>query len=81
MTQTAAGNLKMVCAEGESIPGPTLKIGNTNSRLRFPLPPGEFINQWCEQGPTHHCALGVGHCRPELTKFSKLIGIPLAGVC
>ena len=36
MTQTAEGRLKMIAAEGESIAGPILKIGNTNSRLRFP---------------------------------------------
>src|SRR5439155_22650341 len=35
MTQTADGRLKMLAAEGESIPGATLQVGNTNSRLRF----------------------------------------------
>jgi L-rhamnose mutarotase len=29
-------------AEGGSLPGPTLEVGNTNSRLRFVLPPAAF---------------------------------------
>jgi L-arabinose isomerase len=37
LTQTADGKLKLVAAEGESLPGPILRIGNTNSRLRFGL--------------------------------------------
>ena len=81
MTQTADGNLKMICAEGESVPGPILRIGNTNSRLKFALGPADFINRWCEEGPTHHCALGVGHNRGSIAKLSELIGIPLASVC
>jgi L-arabinose isomerase len=80
MTQTAEGSLKMICAEGECIPGPILRIGNTNSRLRFPLGPREFMNRWCEQGPTHHCALGIGHLRSKIEKLSSLAGIPLAAV-
>ena len=81
MTQTAEGNLKMLCAEGESIPGPILRIGNTNSRLRFPLGPREFVNRWCQEGPTHHCALGVGHLGELVRKFGELAGIPLVEVC
>lgn len=80
MTQTAAGQLKMVAAEGESLPGPILRIGNTNSRLRFRLPPSEFINQWCMEGPTHHCALGVGHQVGRLRKISTLMRIPLVDI-
>src|SRR5271157_1267302 len=81
MTQTAEGKLKLVAAEGESIAGPTLKIGNTNSRLRFPLPPGEFVDQWCRQGPTHHCALGVGHVRFTIEKVAELMSLQLTVVC
>lgn len=81
MTQTADGNLKMLTAEGESLPGPILRIGNTNSRLRFPLGPREFVNRWCEEGPTHHCALGVGHTGKVIRRFSDLTGLTLVEVC
>jgi L-arabinose isomerase len=75
VTQTREGNLKMLAAEGESLPGPTMRIGNTNSRLRFTLPPAAFMNAWCEQGPTHHCALGVGHHAGTLRKVARLLDL------
>ncbi len=81
ITQTAGGDLKMLSAEGESIPGPILRIGNTNSRLRFPLGPAAFVNRWCEQGPAHHCALGAGHLHSSLAKLAELMEIPLVKVC
>ncbi|MCC6585139.1 MAG: L-fucose/L-arabinose isomerase family protein [Bryobacterales bacterium] len=81
MTQTADGNLKMIAAQGESISGPILKIGNTNSRLKFPLGPAEFVNRWCMEGPTHHCALGIGKQMELIRKVGKLLGVPLAEVC
>ena len=61
VTQTADGRLKLIAAEGESIAGPTFRIGNTNSRIRFSSDPAAFFDAWCAQGPTHHVALGVGH--------------------
>jgi L-arabinose isomerase len=75
VTQTREGQLKMLAAEGESLSGPTLRIGNTNSRLRFALPPAAFMNAWCEEGPTHHCALGVGHHAGTLRKVARLLGL------
>ena len=36
MTQTRQGNLTLLIAQGESIPGPVLQIGNTDSRLNSP---------------------------------------------
>jgi L-arabinose isomerase len=77
MTQTAGGRLKMLAAEGESLPGETLAIGNTNSRLKFGLDPATFMNRWCEEGPTHHCALGVGHVMGKMRKLSRMTGIEL----
>jgi L-arabinose isomerase len=80
VTQTRDGRLKMLAAEGESLPGPTLRIGNTNSRLRFALPPAQFMNAWCEQGPTHHCALGVGHRASALRKVARLLDLEFVEV-
>ena len=80
VTQTRDGRLKTLAAEGESIPGPTLRIGNTNSRLRFSLPPAPFMNAWCEQGPTHHCALGVEHTAGILRKVCRLLELEFVEV-
>jgi L-arabinose isomerase len=79
-TQTADGELKLVVAEGESIPGETFRIGNTNSRLRFNRPPAEFFERWCAEGPTHHVALGVGHRAGELRRVASLLGLGYAEV-
>jgi L-arabinose isomerase len=80
LTQTRDGRLKMLATEGESLPGPTLSIGNTNSRLRFSLPPAAFMNAWCEQGPTHHCALGIGHQGSVLGKVARLLNLEFVEV-
>lgn len=79
-TQTAEGRLKLLVGEGESIPGDTFRIGNTNSRLRFGLPPAEFFERWCAEGPTHHVALGVGHVADEVRKVASLLGLEYAEV-
>ena len=80
VTQTADGRLKLIAAEGESISGPTFRIGNTNSRIRFRSGPTTFFDTWCAEGPTHHVALGVGHQLSRLRKVADLLGLELAAV-
>jgi L-arabinose isomerase len=80
VTQTADGRLKLVAAAGESIAGPTFRIGNTNSRIRFASGPREFFDAWCATGPTHHVALGVGHQLSRIRKVADLLGLELAVV-
>ena len=80
LTQTPDGRFKLLAAEGECLPGPTLRIGNTNSRLRFGLGPAEFMTAWCEQAPTHHVALGAGHQASTLGKVARLLGVEFVRV-
>jgi L-arabinose isomerase len=75
------GQLRMLAAEGESVAGPILEIGNTNSRYRFPIGARRFVNEWNAQGPAHHCAIGVGHLTGKLKKLAALLQIELTQVC
>ncbi|MGM0621784.1 MAG: arabinose isomerase, partial [Bacteroidota bacterium] len=71
----------LLVAEGESVPGPVLQIGNTNSRYKFSLDPKEFINQWSKQGPAHHCAIGVGHLAGKIEKLGRLLNLKVVNIC
>lgn len=79
--QTTDGKLKLLMAEGESVAGPILEVGNTNSRYRFSIGARSFMNQWNAHGPAHHCAVGVGHIAGKLQKLGALIGIDCLKVC
>jgi L-arabinose isomerase len=81
VVQGRAGKTFFLVAEGESVAGPTLQIGNTNSRYRFPLPAREFTERWSKAGPAHHCAIGVGHISDRIEKLSRLLGIECQKVC
>jgi len=74
------GKFRMIAAEGVSIAGKIPQTGNTNTRVSFGCPVCEFLSRWCEAGPTHHLALGIGHHMETLRKFSKMSGIELIEV-
>ena len=71
----------LLVAEGESVEGPILQIGNTNSRYRFSIGAKEFINQWSKQGPAHHCAIGIGHIAHKIEKLGHILGMEVVKVC
>lgn len=79
--QNRDGKLKLLVAEGESVPGPTLNIGNTNSRYRFPIGAKAYINAWAKAGPSHHCAIGIGHVAGKIEKLAAILGIEFQQVC
>lgn len=80
VVQGPEGRLSFLVAEGESVPGPTLPIGNTNSRYRFPSGARAFVNAWNAQGPAHHCAVGTGHVAAKIEKLGQLLGLPTVRV-
>jgi L-arabinose isomerase len=71
----------LLVAEGESVPGPVLEIGNTNSRYKFSISAKEFMNRWSEQGPAHHCAIGVGHLAGKIEKLGRLLNLNVVKIC
>jgi L-arabinose isomerase len=81
VVETRDGKLKLLVAEGESVPGSILEIGNTNSRYRFSIGARKFVNDWNAQGPAHHSAVGIGHVAHKIDKLGKLLGIEVARVC
>jgi L-arabinose isomerase len=81
VVQTDSGAIKLLAAQGDSVPGPILEIGNTNSRYRFPLGARKFIENWNSAGPAHHCAIGVGHLSAKIEKLGLLLGLEVIHVC
>jgi L-arabinose isomerase len=71
----------LLVAEGESVTGPVLEIGNTNSRYKFSLSAKDFIQQWSKKGPAHHSAIGIGHIADKIDKLAKLLKIPCKRIC
>jgi L-arabinose isomerase len=35
-----------------------------------------IVNRWCMEGPTHHCALGVGHVLSVARRIAALLKLP-----
>ena len=75
------GKISLLVAEGESVNGPILEIGNTNSRYRFSLGAKNFVNSWNSHGPAHHCAIGTGHITSKIIKLGTLLGIETVVIC
>ena len=72
------GRFKLIVAAGISLPGDIPQTGNTNTRVTFPgIPVTEFIRRWCEAGPTHHLALGVGNHLREIRYFARIMNLDL----
>ena len=81
VVEKTEGKLMLLVAEGGSVAGPILEIGNTNSRYKFNIGARKFVNDWNSFGPAHHCAVGVGHISSKIKKLGDLLGIEVVQVC
>lgn len=81
VVETVDGKLLFLVAEAESVAGPILEIGNTNSRYRFKTGIRAFVEEWNAHGPAHHCAVGTGHIAAKIIKLGHLLGVQTIQVC
>ncbi len=81
VVEKSQGGLMLLVAEGESVAGPILQIGNTNSRYRFSIGAKKFVQDWNNQGPAHHCAVGIGHISSKIRKLGSLLNMEVVQVC
>ena len=81
VVEKRGGGLMLLVAEGKSVAGPILEIGNTNSRYQFSIGARKFVNDWNSHGPAHHCAIGIGHISSKIEKLGALLEIDVIKVC
>ncbi|MCW3091788.1 MAG: arabinose isomerase [Ferruginibacter sp.] len=81
VVESGNGKLMLLVAEGTSVEGPVLQIGNTNSRYKFAIGARKFVNDWNSHGPAHHCAVGIGHISSKIEKLGALLNMEVIKVC
>jgi L-arabinose isomerase len=75
LTEVDAGeSFKLITTVGKVVPGNILSIGNPNCRVKIERRINEFMDAWCQEGPSHHIALGVGDHSAEVEAFAEAIG-------
>jgi len=81
VAEKPGGRLMLLIAEGDSVAGPILQFGNTNSRYKFSIGARRFVNEWSSYGPAHHCAVGVGKIGSKIKKLGALLNMDVVQVC
>lgn len=76
VTQTVDGKLKFIVSEGISTNDEIMRIGNTQTHIKFNEDPDIYLEKWFKEAPTHHCALAIGHNVSTLEKVGYLLNIP-----
>jgi L-arabinose isomerase len=73
LTQTGDGQLKLISSEGASTDGRIMRIGNTQTPVKFKQHPDAYMEQWFAEAPTHHCAMSIGHNASIFAKVGHLM--------
>lgn len=75
IAQTAGGKVRMIISEGVATDGEIMQIGNTQTHVRFSLPPDRYMDEWFRAAPTHHVAMSVGRNGAVFRKIAELLGV------
>jgi len=81
VTQGREGRLKMIAGCGLSTGGDIMRIGNTQTPVRFSQHPDEYMARWFAEAPTHHCALSIGHNAQLFRKVAELLECSFVALC
>ncbi|MBU9736930.1 L-fucose/L-arabinose isomerase family protein [Diplocloster agilis] len=81
LSEDGEGSYRLIAAKGESVAGDILMLGDTNTRVRFPIPVREFMNRWCMAGPSHHSSMAVGSWMDMIRKTAVVLGLELEIIC
>lgn len=73
VTQSGDGKLKLIVSEGISTNGPIMRIGNTQTPVKFKDHPDVYMERWFNEAPTHHCAMSIGNNASLFTKVGELL--------
>jgi L-arabinose isomerase len=73
----AGDTFKLIYTVAEIVHGDVLNIGNPNCRVKLKQPIHEFFNKWCQQGPSHHMALGTGDHSEALETFAEAMNFKI----
>ena len=80
-TQDCKGStFKLIYTTGEIIGGPVLNIGNPNFRFKTEKTISAFFDEWCQQGPVHHSAVGYGDVSRALECYADAMDFPIIRV-
>lgn len=72
LSQFDAGEtFKLIYSVGQIVPGEILNIGNPNCRVKIDQPIHTYFDKFCQLGPAHHIALGIGDHSEEIETFAE----------
>ena len=81
LTQFDAGDtFKLIYTIGEIVDGPILNIGNPNARVKVARPLHEVMEDWRQEGPSHHIAMGYGDHSQALETFAEAIDFEIVRI-
>jgi L-arabinose isomerase len=80
VTQTGDGKLKLIASEGESTNGPIMRIGNTQTPVKFRTHPDDYMTAWFAEAPTHHCAMSIGRNSSLFAKVGELMNVKVVSL-